>query len=400
MPPARRSPARRIPAVLSLASLLALTALVSPTSIDSASGAEVVTVPASITANCTRDVSGELNTFLARVPNGSTVNFPAGACYRVDRTVTVSGKTGLVLAGHGARLQRLTPTPHDLSYPNANPILRLGRLTRSRVVGFKILGINMRSNVPHHPEYGTYYRNWEFDHGIAISGGVDLTVKRVTIDGPYGDGIWVGGDDKWSYRRSDGVRLLRITVKHNGRQGIALTRGTNILVDRSNITSRRAGIDLEPAATTHVLKNVEIRRSQFNSHLLAFSGSGAGVVNNVNIHHNLVTHTGTPFVHAGSSSGLSRNNWRIANNTVTWTLGSSSPGVRLMNMHNVTVEGNHLRFSAARSMQGVRVMNGTNGVSVTCNWFRNATTVVGADATSTFTARANKMGPTAPTCTS
>jgi hypothetical protein len=389
----------RTPTVLSLTTLV-VAALASPMAVTDASGAATVTVPTSITTNCTRDVSAELNAFLADVADGSTVNFPAGACYRVDRTVLVSGKTGLVLAGNGARLQRLTPTPNDLSYPNSNPILRLGRLSQSRISDFQIGGINMRSDVANHPEYGTYYQRWEFDHGIAISGGVGLTVERVTVDGAYGDGIFVGGDDKWSYRRSDGIRLLDITVKHNGRQGIALTRGTNILVDRANITSRRAGVDLEPAASTHVLTNVEIRNSRFNSHLLAFASSGAGVVNNVNIHDNLVTHTGTPFVHAGSSSGLPRYNWQIANNTVTWTLSSSSPGVRLMNMHNVMVRGNKLTFSSARLMQGVRVMNGTADVNVNCNWFRSAAAAVGKDASSSFSALANTVGATAPTCAS
>ena len=50
------------------------------------------------------DVSGALNTFITNAPNGSTVRLRSGGTYRVDKSVRIRGKSGLVLIMHASEM--------------------------------------------------------------------------------------------------------------------------------------------------------------------------------------------------------------------------------------------------------------------------------------------------------
>ena len=47
--------------------------------------------------------------WLATVPDGSTVQFGTGRCYGQDGTITLTGRTGLVIDGQGSEFRALTP---------------------------------------------------------------------------------------------------------------------------------------------------------------------------------------------------------------------------------------------------------------------------------------------------
>jgi hypothetical protein len=66
------------------------------------------TVPATIPADCSRDVSAELNAWVASVPDGSTLQFAPAGCYRVDRKLTVRDRNGLTFEGNGATFRAFT----------------------------------------------------------------------------------------------------------------------------------------------------------------------------------------------------------------------------------------------------------------------------------------------------
>ncbi|HET6361721.1 MAG TPA: hypothetical protein VFH11_06655, partial [Gemmatimonadota bacterium] len=57
-----------------------------------------------IDATGTWDVTGPLNSYLASVPNGSVIQLPAGARYRVEGIVRLVGRKNLTIEGNGALL--------------------------------------------------------------------------------------------------------------------------------------------------------------------------------------------------------------------------------------------------------------------------------------------------------
>jgi hypothetical protein len=66
-------------------------------------------VPRKISDNCSAPVEGKIMAWLATVPDGSTVQFEAGRCYGQDGTITLSGRSGLVIDGQGSEFRALTP---------------------------------------------------------------------------------------------------------------------------------------------------------------------------------------------------------------------------------------------------------------------------------------------------
>lgn len=69
-----------------------------------------VTVPASINATCASDASPALNAWIKAQPNGSTLVFPPGSCYRLggDNGLQLDGRSRLTLIGTGSTLQLRT----------------------------------------------------------------------------------------------------------------------------------------------------------------------------------------------------------------------------------------------------------------------------------------------------
>ena len=66
-------------------------------------------VPKKIPDDCSVAVEGKIMSWLATVPNGSTVQFGAGRCYGQDGTITLAGRSGLVIDGGGSEFRALTP---------------------------------------------------------------------------------------------------------------------------------------------------------------------------------------------------------------------------------------------------------------------------------------------------
>jgi len=338
----------------------------------SASAAEatsVETVPGSIAADCSVDVSAALETFLAQLPNDSTVEFPTEGCFRVERQITLPPKVGITLKGNGSRLLRTEVTPLELRYPKSNIFLRFDIWRSSTIQDFKIEGTNKQSDIV---SLGTTYGAWmpsmEFDAGINLRGGTDVTIQRVVIDGVYGDGIQM---QRWGGNPTN-IVIRDVTITRNGRQGITMSAASNVLLDRVTITgSRRSAIDFEPELADMVIDGVEIRNSEISAWLLAFSAYGSGPVNNVYLHDNVIRRTGVPFVYVESFDGITRHGWRVMRNTVTYGMSSSMSPMEFVNVRDVLVDRNVLRVSQWLNMPAIEMSSGSTG-TVTNNWFKFA----------------------------
>ena len=77
-------------------------------------------IPASISADCSRDVTREINAWISSVPDNSTLVFRRDGCYRIERTILVEDRVGLVFEGNRATFKRFEVSPPELQYPEAN----------------------------------------------------------------------------------------------------------------------------------------------------------------------------------------------------------------------------------------------------------------------------------------
>lgn len=358
----------------------------------SASG-DVLSPPSSIASDCSKDVSEQLNAFFAGVPSFSVVQFPAAACYRTETEVVVRDKTGLVLDGNNAVLRRTSLSPQERRYPQANAHLRFVRITDSVVSGLRVEGTNTVSDLPAPGNpYGAYDVQFEFEHGYSFHGAKNVVLRDSSADGVWGDGVNITGIDQYAKATSDGVRVERVTVGRNGRQGVTVI-ARNVLLDGVVIKhSRRSGIDLEPNTKNTPVVGVEIRNSRISSWLLAFASGGAGIVDDVHIHDNVIERTGVPFIYVKASDGTRRNGWRVTHNVVLNELGSPASALRFVNVGNVLVSHNSLKLATTQSRSAVQASVGTTGLRIECNRFENAKAdFVNADSSSSYEARDNSL---------
>ncbi|MGH8604492.1 MAG: right-handed parallel beta-helix repeat-containing protein, partial [Gammaproteobacteria bacterium] len=350
-------------------------------------------VPTDIATNCSTDITNRLNSWLATVPDGATIMFAKGGCYRLDRTLEISHRNNLMFEGNGATLKRETPTPPELLNYNPPSLLNPSRLLNKHVFisnsknivirNIAIVGLNtvsgvdpnsVRGKTVYEPAKfggdagrlnpGTTTRDKEGESGISIIGSDNINLTHVKIDAIYGDGISLGNDNAPVSRN---ITIKDVDIDRNGRQGVAFLAVQNVRVDNTRILhSYGGGFDLEPNGLYSIVKGVEIRDSYVNSYSVAFGLAGANDVSDINIHNNMVRNTLYSYpwfngINGNKYAGVGRANWRIIDNTSL----SMSSGIKVHNVRNVAIAGN--RQVTAIDFPGVELINVEGEVSIKGN---------------------------------
>lgn len=269
-------------AIVALAAVLT-SVLAGPTATPTAAqsgDASVVDLPTSIDATGGSDVTGALTSFFAGVPDGTTVRFPADGRFRIEGTVRIEGKDRLTVEGNDSMLFAKSQ----------------GGLKRIHVEVIGGSGIRFRSLAVKgaHPNGGldddAYQAELEGQHGFAFRGTNGVELDGVAVTDVYGDFVYLGrtdGGGPWTRR----VWIHDSIFARNGRQGIAIVAGQDVVIERNLIGDvARSTIDLEPntasggAINIHVLDN-DVGRGR----LLFLAAAGDGPVSSVVIAGNRLT---------------------------------------------------------------------------------------------------------------
>lgn len=238
------------------------------------------------------DVTAELQALIDRVPDGGVVRLAPSGRYRIDGTLRVTGRRDLRLDGNGARLVARTEGGHDRSH------LVVTGGSGIVIHDLEIVGANPFAGI------GTraYRADREGQHGIRLEGATDVELARLRISDVYGDFIYLGRSDDghWTER----VWIHDSFFTRNGRQGIAVTSGRDVVIERNTITdTRRATIDLEPNGRSGGAVNVHILDNLIGpGRLLFLAAVGRGPKSDVVVARNrLEGHTLNMIVRPGSS---------------------------------------------------------------------------------------------------
>lgn len=349
--------------------------------------------PASIASDCSADVTSALNTWIASVPNNTTIMLKANGCYRTDQTVTIDSKAGLTFEGNNATFQRVTPTPANLLYPNANPHMMVTNCTNITLKDFHILGLNTVSDIKpddartklyvfESSKFGSGYGDKAFESGIHLITDTNIAMDNVSTDGTYGDGLTVGSQSSAGLVKN--LTVTNLTIDRNGRQGVAFSALNNAVLNNIKILhSHAVGFDAEPDGATNTVNGLEIENSYINSYTVALSWAGTADISNLNIHNNEIKAEDPvyPWFYGigGSASTPKRQNWQVNNNTVDIPTKSLS----FYNLNGITVK-NNISPAYQSGTVGVQLFNAT-GLTSTGNTFAAATSSTAADSTSSIT---------------
>lgn len=185
-----------------------------------------VAPPASISATCSADVTKVLRTWFASLPKDATVVIKRGACYRVDRGIRLDDPVGLTVYGGTFRSDAVAKGHHG--HGKGHAVFDLIGGSHVTLEALRIVGMNA----------GGYHPRLAFAAGIDVEGTAGVTVRGVTIDHTFGDGITLnplrGGADHDSGTIVAPVvdAVVRgVTIDGAGRQGIAFVAVNKAQVD-------------------------------------------------------------------------------------------------------------------------------------------------------------------------
>jgi hypothetical protein len=187
--------------------------------------ASVDRVPASVPSGCSTDATSEILSWIASLPDNSTLVFGAGACYRIEGTLELHRRS-LTFDGNGSTFKSLNaPSEHRA----------LWRAWDSNV-SFRNMTIA-----------GSYANGGEHTEGLQHAHGIDLrgthaVVQNVSMSDLAGDCVYFG----LGASRSSGA-VQDSACRRIGRNAVSVTAGDDIRVTR--MTTTRVGyiaFDVEP----------------------------------------------------------------------------------------------------------------------------------------------------------
>lgn len=192
-----------------------------------------IPVPDSIDGTGSSDVTSKLLSWIDSVPNGSTLDF-LGKTFRVDGTIELEGRSGLVFNGGGATIRETT----------------IGDGHNSKLRFYKCGGITVRrmNGIGAFATPGQHDINHQWGHFIDFLGVRGGSIEDVTARNFCGDGAYIGGaDSSVDPHRSSDIAIRNLISDGVGRNHISATG-----VDRLLAAGGKAdhvgfiGLDVEP----------------------------------------------------------------------------------------------------------------------------------------------------------
>jgi hypothetical protein len=297
-----------------------------------------IAVPDSINSTGSSDASAALNTFLASVPDGSTIVFKKGGVYRMDHGLVFSNRHNLTFEGNGATLRANgsgsagADSPFALWQGNDHIVIR----------NFTIIGNNPRPG----------HLTSEGQAGILLHGNSNVEIYRVTIENAWSDCVYAGITS--SHVGVNGLSFHDSTCVGAGRMGVAITGGGNLTVQ--NVGFNGIGMhvfDIEPDFAGDSVSHVTFRNNTVGTYgvttnwvgfLFAANGASGSTVSNVTVTGNKVS--GNPHAgYDGKPRGINANLTTAGRSNIVFTNNSSTmtvpgPALSFAHINGLTVTGN------------------------------------------------------------
>jgi hypothetical protein len=350
---------------------IAILAVSSTTSVTAAPASAVLRsavemAPTNIPSDCTRDVTTALVSWIKSVPDGSTLSFAPGGCYRVDGSLIVTKRSHLTFDGNGATIRAGSD----------------GNRERVHVWFLDGTAITVRDLTIHgaNPHAGAtaaaYVPTREFQHGFAFRGVDGGWLDHVQVQDVYGDFVYIGADDdtgEWSQN----IRITNSTFNGSGRQGISVTAGDHVTIQHNTIRNvARSMFDLEPNSPEQGAQHVVIEHNvtgAAKNFWIASKGSGSNIAFTAT-NNTMTAATGNLIWVYGARDGyrgplvIENNHFKVGG---TVNDESSKGAFFFAKVDGVTIKGNKVSFPTGRHIPAVEIRDSKH-LDISGNSFRRA----------------------------
>jgi hypothetical protein len=193
--------------------------------------AATYTVPASIAADCSVDVTTPLNDWIKSVPNNSVLNFGTNACYRIEGTLIMEDRHNLTFSGNNAEFKATTIGTGDTKNRTQWRFLGGSNLT---VNNMTVRGVNTA-------DYKTAWdvggHTYEHQHGFFFGSTQGATLDNVKVYNVWGDSVLLAYDLRYGVT-SPPNRNIVVKNSHfegTGRHGFGVTHVEGLLAQNNYI---------------------------------------------------------------------------------------------------------------------------------------------------------------------
>jgi hypothetical protein len=188
----------------------------------------VVSPPASISSDCSRDVSSAMGHWLNGLGPGTAVQVSPRSCYLVDEGIKLFAANGLTIDGG---TWRDATVPISTRSPAGQAVLWFVGGSRITVENLTIEGVNP----------GGYHPTGAFQSGIRSDGVVGLVVDSVSVVATYGDGLELAplrgaqDDSGTIIRPTENATVADLNVVGAGRTGVSFPSVTDAILTNVNL---------------------------------------------------------------------------------------------------------------------------------------------------------------------
>lgn len=343
-----------------------------------ASAATVRTIPASVPANCSADVTAQFQSYLGTVADGDTIQFPAGACYRLEGTLQLTDRHDLTFVGLGSGA-----TLRQITLPPATPKIEhtmIGILGGSGLT-FANLTLQSTNNA------AGFNVNREWYAGFEIEGTSGVLIDNVHGEDLWGDFVQVGADTRPAADvMGTGVTVRNSSAAHVGRHAFSCGGCDDVTFDRNTISDvGYHAFDLEVETSWWHANNVRFTNNTITGYLHLGVVANAGVgsyVTNVTITGNDDTAATLQTCQAPVQvldTEPTKDHWTISgNNFKSLGVGFDIAGVDYVTAQNNVLHLNH--GGCTNQTVAARVANTSHDI-VSGNDFQGADRLVQAGGT-------------------
>lgn len=342
-----------------------------------------IKIPPSIAGDYSRDVTEEINEWIASVPDHSTLVFGRGACYRIDGSILVEDRHGLTFDGNGATFAAGTDGDyarrHFWFFGGSDLVVR---------------DLTVRGANPHGgAREDAVNLAREAQHGFALQGVDRALLERVAVFDTYGGFVYLSADIRSGHGGwSRDVTIRDSHFERNGWQGIAVSAAENVLIENNYVGQvGMVTFDLEPDASDWGARNVRIVGNTTGPGLLGWlanAGHGSNVSDIYVAHNVMVGPTGVPIINVITPQGAVRHGYVFEDNHFIVNGNGWRAGLEFTGVTDLVVRSNHVVHPAWADITAVNLAQ-SQGVQVLNNAFVGAGAIVEADAGSQYVEAGN-----------
>jgi hypothetical protein len=206
-------------------------------------------------------------------PDGSTILFPPNETYHQTDKINVERRSDLVIDGNGSTFVKTSPSTGSdaLGSSSTRPNWQLLENKNVTLQDMTIRGAFSDPPFPRNPNLVPGPN--QYDHGIAIFGGEEITLRDLSVFNVLGEFVsiapsgFIRGGGALAGEVPRNIHVERLHGEHAGRQCIAPTAVVGFwLTDSYLADCQQAGVDMEMDVAGEPIQDVHILRNRISDY--------------------------------------------------------------------------------------------------------------------------------------